>query len=285
MKQLSVEIVANRKIQDSLYEMSFFWPVDAGIPKAGQFFTARSAPGTDPLLRRPFAFSAYNVQKGIASCIYQVRGGATRLLAELATGSFIDVLGPLGIGFTLPGLVLPPKVSHESIDLQSENQTHPASIHTNKQVQDSKPFLIAGGIGLGPMLFLEQNLRENSYEYRFALGVRSKNFLPDIELPKNSIICTDDGSFGLKGSVLSPFEKDAEVEGGLMYACGPHPMLAACNAFAHTHSMDLFVSVEQTMACGLGACMGCAVQKADSNEYFRACVDGPVFNAKELLWK
>jgi dihydroorotate dehydrogenase electron transfer subunit len=256
MRQFATAVTGNSELAENTYEIEFAWN-SGDIPHPGEFLTIRCCDSTDPLLRRPFAFSGFNGKKGgdaRASFIYLRRGKTTTLLSELAPGARIDVLGPLGRGFSLP----------ES---------------------GASPILAAGGIGLGPILFLHQELRALGIEHRFLYGARSEPLVPVRRLPGNCVVCTDDGSLGYRGTVLSAIESGGIPPQASFYACGPGPMLKALAGKALGLGMDCQVAVEQYMACGVGACMGCAVKVADERKYARACVEGPVFQAKELVWE
>jgi NAD(P)H-flavin reductase len=146
------------------------------------------------------------------------------------------------------------------------------------------PLLFAGGIGLGPVLFLYNELKAQGLPARFFYGARSKPLVPRECLPENAEIYTDDGSLGAQGR---PAEIIASGELGanpIVYACGPKPMLSRLAELTEARGIPCYVSVEQNMACGVGACMGCNVLVRDERGSVRACAEGPVFDAKELLW-
>lgn len=271
MLQFDATILANRSLAPGFRELSLSWDEAAGRPLPGQFLTLRVSRCFDPLLRRPFAFSAYFNESGGAavSIVYQVRGQATRLLSELGPGGSVDVLGPLGHGF-------PP----------------PASLLAN----DGHPILAAGGVGLGPLLFLATELeaerkragRENPLP--FLVGFRSAELIPDLAFPEGTALCTDDGSAGFKGSALDWLKGDATaglIRAGStrLCACGPSPMLAALSALARDRGWEASLSAEQWMACGVGACMGCALPRRDGDGFLRACSDGPIFERDDIDWE
>lgn len=256
MEQFSAKIIKNHPVNDAFLEMEMAWEA-AEIPSPGQFLTIRVSDIAIPLLRRPFAISSFDPLKITCSIIYQVRGCATEILSAKKAGEVIDVIGPMGNGF-------PP-------------------------FSGSKALLIAGGTGLGPILFLSATLRNSAINTRFIFGCRSKTLIPQSVsfTRENPIICTDDGSEGFHGttadylnSIANEIDPDSAV-----FCCGPHPMLAACHLFALKKQIPCFVSVEQIMACGVGACMGCAVKTIDPPGYKRACKEGPVFNSLELDWQ
>jgi dihydroorotate dehydrogenase electron transfer subunit len=252
MKQFTGKILSNKALAADYFKVEFTWDTSAGAALPGQFMTLRVSDDTVPLLRRPFAFSGYDAKKRTASMIFQKRGRGTELLASRKKGECVDIIGPLGKPFPLPG-------------------------------RKQKALLVAGGTGLGPVLFLASRLRGAA----MVFGCRTGGLVPAPGTFGGSrpVICTDDGSAGVKGTPVDYLKSIENTLAGdtVVYACGPLPMLKACHVFALGRGGDCFVSVEQTMACGVGACMGCAVKAVDGG-YKRACTDGPVFNSKELKW-
>jgi dihydroorotate dehydrogenase electron transfer subunit len=227
------------------------------VPAAGNFFTVRVAETSVPLLRRPFAFSGYDPVARHVRAVYLKRGTATSILAGKAAKCLVDVLGPLGNTFALP----------------------PAS---------GKAIVVAGGIGLGPMLFLRSQLETAHRNSLFVFGARSASGVPALPLfsQPDARICTDDGSQGFAGTTVAYLQtlSGAETSGAVMYACGPMPMLRACHEFAVSRGIRCVVSVEQIMACGVGACMGCAVKVKAAPGFARACTEGPVFESSDIAW-
>ena len=267
MRQFEAEILDNRPVAESWRELSFAWDGEEAEPEPGQFFTFRASEGSDPLLRRPLAFSGFAAASGgagsvgrgavRASAIYHVRGKATRLLADLAVGSRIDLIGPLGRPFPGP-------------------------------LEGEVPVIAGGGIGLGPVLFLDAALRARGLDPLLVLGFRSSSLVPTIDLPAGAVLCADDGSAGFRGTTVDWISRNAsEAAAGAairLYACGPGPMLAALADLAAERGWPGWFSAEQWMACGVGACMGCALPRADGKGYLRACADGPVFDSREIAW-
>lgn len=255
MKQFSANIIKNSKLCKDFFQLDFSW--ESEKPQAGQFLTIRVSDCSVPLLRRPFAFSAFNDQSYTASIIFQRKGKGTDLLAAKAQGERIDVIGPLGNIFPLP----------------EKNQ---------------KPILIAGGIGLGPILFLSRTLQNLNISSKFVFGCRNKLSIPQSDefFSQHPLICTDDGSEGFNGTVSDYLSSISSSIGpdSVFYSCGPHPMLHACHQFAQKFGSPSWISVEQIMACGVGACMGCAVKVKQEPGYARACKEGPVFCGYDIVW-
>jgi len=256
MQQYESAVISNRELCHSLCELEFSMDQTTEKPLPGQFFTVRVTDSSLPLLRRPFAFAGFDAAQGRARCIYQVRGAATKLLSAMKPDTPLDIIGPLGRPFPLPQ-------------------------------PNERPVLIAGGIGLGPVLFLFDLLRSRGDDVRMVFGGRSKEYVPS-SLFENSdtVICTDDGSCGFHGTVVDYLATigPSPADPALLYCCGPQPMLRACHEFASRRSLRCFVSVEQVMACGVGACMGCAVRVNDGRGFVRACKEGPVFDSGEIAW-
>ena len=271
MRQFDARIAINEIISPSWKMLGFDWPADLDAPKPGQFFTFRPSvlhPGDSGLLRRPLAFAAFDGNRAFA--LYQVRGRGTAALASLVTGNSVDLLGPLGNSFTLPG-------------------------------PDKSAVLMGGGIGIGPMLFLHSWILDSGKTsgnslaegVSLFLGFRSSAQIPCIPEPgmaralRSAFLATDDGSAGFAGRVVDAVRDRLPMQGAVeqrYYACGPAPMLAAAAALAERNSKPAEVSVEQWMACGVGACFGCVVP-AKAGGYLRACADGPVFDSQALDWE
>jgi dihydroorotate dehydrogenase electron transfer subunit len=260
--QFEAAILENRRVAETWRELVLAWDSAEPRPEPGQVFTFRATSSSDPLLRRPLAFSAFSAPgtaPGRASAIYQARGAATRLLADLSPGARIDVLAPLGRPFPFPAA-------------------------------GGRAVIAGGGIGLGPLLFLDERLRAAGFEPTLILGFRSASSIPSARLPESAVACTDDGSAGFRGTPVDWISRNVPLEGGpvggslSLYACGPGPMLAALAALAATRGWPAWFSAEQWMACGVGACMGCALPRADGAGYLRACADGPVFEASAIAW-
>ncbi len=278
MRQFEAEILDNRPVAESWRELSFSWDSGAAAPEPGQFFTFKASESSDPLLRRPLAFSGFAAagaaapggpprkpdgqgprrqEAARATAIFQARGQATRLLADMAAGSRIDIIGPLGRPFPEP-------------------------------LDGEIPVIAGGGIGLGPVLFLDSALRARGLRPLLVLGFRSSSLVPTIKLPESFVLCTDDGSSGFKGTTVDWISRNASESAPgkriRLYACGPGPMLAALADLAAAREWPGWFSAEQWMACGVGACMGCALPRADGKGYLRACADGPVFDSRDIAW-
>jgi dihydroorotate dehydrogenase electron transfer subunit len=223
----------------------------------GQFCTIRVSKTTSPLLRRPFAFSGFDRAGRRVSIVYKKCGPATEIMAGKRQADTLDIIGPLG----------------NSFDKQTFNKTN---------------LLIAGGAGFGPLFFLKQFISELNLPVLMVLGGKKAEQLPgnlvhDLE---TTIPCTEDGSQGFRGTTvdyLNSLSKD-RLDGASLFCCGPTPMLKACHHFAVTHGLPCFVSMEQYMACGVGACMGCVVKVHGERGFARVCTEGPIFNSGMIAW-
>ncbi len=256
-------VLSNRSVADEFYELQFHWPAEAAVPRPGQFLTIRSSAGSVPLLRRPFAFSRYDRDDNSARIIYQLRGTATAQLAAKRPFDTVDVLAPLGTAFPLPE-------------------------------PDTRPILIAGGIGIGPILFLARTLLGHAVAPRVLIGARSAGGLPPLPAEEygDVIACTDDGSYGHRGTVVEALRSYLDTTSisnysgeSVLYLCGPGPMLAAAHRLALECGITAYVALEQTMGCAVGACMGCAVRVRGPERYARVCTEGPVFDSRSIDWR
>lgn len=256
MRQFISAIKSNFSISKDFYKIDFTWSGDED-PIPGQFFTVRLSETTAPLLRRPFAFAGFNSSLQEASMIYQVRGPATKLLSQQKEDSELDIIGPMGNYFDI-----------------------------GKTVKRS--IIVSGGIGLGPMLFAAKHFQNKGNEVNFIFGCRTKKHIPakDMFDDVTSILCTDDGSEGFKGTTVDYLQTilKNDLKDSLVLACGPIPMLKGCHNFAERNRILCQVSMEQIMACGVGACMGCAVKIKKDPGYSLICNGGPVFNSREIVW-
>lgn len=254
MKQSNCEIIYNEKICHNTFEMRL--KVEGLKEKIlpGQFFTVRVTEYYAPLLRRPFAYSYFNEESGEFSFIYQIRGKGTEILSSLQEGDLLDILGPLGNPFPFP-------------------------------LASQKVILVAGGIGVGPILYLAQKLKKDNISFRFILGCRTKTFIPE-KVSQHFELCTDDGSSGFKGTVVDYLEAtfDYIPEESVIYCCGPMKMLYGCHNFSLKHNIKCYVSLDTIMACGVGVCMGCNVKLTSQKGVVRVCKEGAIFDSREIEW-
>lgn len=259
-KQIFAELVDKKEIIDGIYQFTVKAEEIVKLSKPGNFIEIRVTDGVDPFLRRPISIYNLEKEKGILEFIFQVKGKGTEILSRKEIGDKIDIIGPLGFG-------------------------------TFRFEKYNKIAVIGGGIGIFPLYELCKQAKESGKTVNCYLGFRNKNLVMlENEFRKvtnNLTICTDDGSYGVKGFALEEFTRNREKEKDeCVYACGPTQMLRAIKNYAEENEIPCQVSLEEKMGCGLGVCLGCAVKKADSPkdnpEYFHVCKGGPVFNAKDV---
>jgi len=229
----------------------------------GQFLHVRCSPTLDPLLRRPLSIHYADRVRGRVYILYRVAGRGTALLAGRKPGEYLDVVGPLGKGYTLPS-------------------------------PGRKVAVIGGGIGAAPLFFLLGEIKKiysgEIENVKVFLGAATKEGLPGSEqinkMGFSLHIATDDGSRGFKGNVVELYQQVlGTVPIDSIYACGPLPMLKNLSAVV-TPESKIEVSVEEKMACGVGACLSCICkvrQAAGEPMYAHVCKDGPVFKLRDLI--
>ncbi len=244
------KLVFSQKLTQTIYDFRLQNKELAAITKPGQFVQVL-VPGKT--LRRPI--SVCDVEGDIIRLVFEVRGEGTEILSQTRTGDSINIIAPLGKGFELD--------------------------------KNKKTVFIGGGIGVPPMLYSAKQCGENAAVIN---GFRNKSAIilsEDFEKAGCSlIITTDDGSFGIHGFVTQPLEEIID-SADMICACGPTPMLRNISKLAKEHNVPCQVSLEQRMACGIGACLGCAVAINDGNGgtvYKHVCKDGPVFSGEEVAW-
>lgn len=227
-------------------------------PEPGQFIMLRASEGSEPLLARPFGVAGFdqNGESAVFEIIYRVVGRGTRLMARWVLGRKVSFLGPLGRGFTLPA-------------------------------EGSSSLLVAGGVGLPPLLALARKMEAlgRAGEVSLVYGEASRDRLidmgsgmfPDVE----TATCTEDGSCGTRGLVTGLLDAKNNGEGRHLFVCGPNLMMKAVMDLTADRCLSSQYSLEARMACGFGVCSGCAVKLASGN-YVRVCREGPVFSGSDL---
>ena len=250
-KKVTATVNSQEKLADGVFSMWLSVGEVAALSKPGQFISIYSN-DTAHMLPRPISICEVDKEGGNLRVVYRVVGEGTKEFSEMVAGQTLEIMGPLGNGYFL---------------------------------KEGKAMLIAGGIGIPPMLELAKNL---NCEKDIIVGYRdAQTFLVD-ELAKygNVYIATEDGSVGTKGNVL-----DAIRENGLtaevIYSCGPTPMLRALKNYAMEKEIECQISLEEKMACGIGACLACVCKSKEKDHHTnvhnkRICKDGPVFYAQEV---
>ncbi len=246
-------IVEIRELRTGLFILSFESANIAKKAKCGQFVHIKCSEAL--YLRRPI--SIYSVEGAVVSVIFEVRGKGTKALSEMSVGTLLNVLGPLGIGYSLD------------------------------EYKGKKVWLIGGGIGVFPLYMAAKEYKENS---RAILGFKSKSFIAtDKEFAftgAKTHVVTDDGSYGDKGFVTDKFkELLKEEKPDAVFSCGPMGMLKGVYEICKENEIYCEVSLEERMGCGLGACLCCVtpVKVADTTENLTVCKHGPVFKGSEVF--
>lgn len=246
----SVEIIRMKFLTQDIVSIWIRDGALAGAARPGQFVSVYCKDGSR-LLPRPISICEIDRDAGMLRLVYRIAGKGTEEFSTYKKGDFVRVMAPLGNGFTLEG---------------------------------KKALIIGGGIGIPPMLELSKKL---GCEKHIVLGYRDTLFLKEEFEPYGTVYtATEDGSSGTKGNVL-----DAVKEHGLMadiiYACGPLPMLRGVKKYAMEHGIKAQISMEERMACGIGACLACVCNSKETDSHThvknkRICKEGPVFYAEEL---
>ena len=263
MIQQTATVLWNRQAGPGCFRMGLSCPQGYEAAMPGQFVMVRCSSGLTPLFRRPFSIYGRiglpEHPEGI-ELLYKGLGPGTRRMAEMVPGHPVDLLGPLGRGFNVP----------EGI---------------------RRIFLAAGGMGVAPIRFLAVQLkrdRPDAFDMRLFLGGRSREDLlcqddfQALMIPVTTT--TDDGSAGRQCLITDPLsEAIAENKPDMLFACGPHPMLECVAGMVRKHQVPCQLSLETMMACGMGACLGCATPKSGEEEgYHHVCIDGPVFDVAQV---
>jgi len=266
--QFTAWVEENRPVSPLTYRLDLFLPVlDSFRILPGQFLMIRTTPGFDPLLRRPFSIHSMGHRSDEGqrrlSILFRAVGQGTQLMAGWTQGQPVDVIGPLGRGYTTPE-------------------------------QLGTVVMIAGGLGIASLFGLAESilLREKRGDVRVYIGARSKeDVLMKSELEDMGArveVTTEDGSMGTMGVVTHWLETKgphlAKKGNTVVYACGPLEMLARVASLTQRVSLPCQVSLETRMACGVGSCLGCVVRTRDKG-YQLVCKNGPVFDARQIDWE
>jgi len=254
-------VIKNIQIAPDIYLMEIKSSEIAEGAKPGQFLHIRCADLLSPLLRRPISIADVDKKNGSIKIIYRVVGQGTQLLCHKKQGDSLNVIGPLGNGFPLPD-------------------------------KGTISVIIGGGIGIAPLLYLAKSIAKDRADdnlLKVILGFETKQEAFGVEY-FNSLgievsISTDDGTLGYKGlptELLKDYLKQRQDKSNLViYSCGPKPMLSSIKDLAAREKITAYLSLEERMGCGVGACLGCSVKSSQSG-YKKVCKDGPVFEAGEI---
>ena len=264
MNLVTCLVLLTREVSPGNYLITLKVPRGFARPEPGQFVHLRVSHDSEPLLRRPYSLEGFVERRGVRAVriYFSVVGRGSKILASHPNGRSLDLIGPLGVGFS------------------------PSPRRT--------PILVAGGRGVAPLLFLSRHLRSRKRPFIFLFGARSRAELYGTReiLGGRLHLATDDGSVGYRGSVVDLLAREWK-EGGHsprsadIFTCGPHGLLHEVADFAREHGVRCEASLEGPMACALGACRGCPVPMLagpDSCRYPAMCLEGPVMDATTVDW-
>lgn len=251
-KKESAQVLEQTCLAKDIYSMWIETSLAADA-KPGQFICLYPKDAST-LLPRPISICEVDAQKTKLRIVYRIAGKGTLEFSAYQAGDQVAILGTLGNGFPI------------------------------EKAEGKTVFLIGGGIGIPPML---ETAKSISGDKKIIVGYRNELFL-EKELAENGDLyfATEDGSHGTKGTVIDAMNEN-KLQGELIFACGPMPMLRAVKKFAQEHQMEAYLSLEEKMACGVGACLGCVCKTKEVDHHShvhntRICTDGPVFNAEEV---
>jgi len=254
MFQIKVKLLYNKRVRGSCFYGIIDAPKIAKKAYPGQFVNVKISQDADPLLRRPF--SIHQIKGSSIKILYEVVGKATQALSEKKAGEYLDIIGPLGKGFSV----------------------------INSRIS----ILVAGGMGVAPLVFLAEKIKKG--KTMVLIGAKTEGQIlceKDFRgLGCEVKISTDDGSKGFQGKVTELLKqilhaRQHPLESIVIYACGPKPMLKEISRISKIYKVPAQISLEEHMACGIGACLGCVVETDEGSK--RVCKDGPVFKAEEIV--
>jgi dihydroorotate dehydrogenase electron transfer subunit len=268
-RYFKAEIRKNISLHNDYNLLTFAPLIKTEEPKPGQFYmlgrNSEDGEGSrrlsfqrttyDPLLKRPF--SLFRRTRTGFQILFRVRGRVTTIMRDLRKGSLIDVIGPLGNSYPLPA-------------------------------KDQTPLIVAGGVGIASLFSLAETLARLGNKGYLYYGACTEGELLMLSVLKKWVkqlhVSTDDGSCGERGTIVDLLEKHLPRHGAdaVVYTCGPRPMLEMVGSIVKERGIPAFASMEEYMACGIGACLGCVVKTVDGHR--RVCKEGPVFPLHEILW-
>ncbi len=248
-----MQVVSHSCVAPGVWQMELTGPFAYGAVQPGQFLQVLVGNGQTHVLRRPISIGHVCSLQERLTLVYKVVGRGTHELSQLKAGTVVDVLGPLGQGYPLP------QASEDVV-------------------------VFGGGLGIPPLRQLVEALHDAGNRVHVILGWASGQDAFWIEhfsrCAEQVIPATDDGTLGVHGTVIDAAGQLSTI-GQRVYACGPKPMLYAVQQWAAAAGIPAWISLEERMACGVGACTGCVCQTTSGMQ--RVCADGPVFRADEVI--
>jgi len=261
MQLANAPIMRREKVAPEHCVLELECPEIASSAAPGQFIHLRVAGTDDPLLRRPLSIMLCDVHRGRIEVLVRAAGKGTRMLCGSGLGGALDVIGPLGNGFPLPQ-------------------------------PGQRPLLVAGGVGVAPLIFLANALQlsREGYYVRGLFGAATQDALVCWQdfagRCEEFSAATEDGSAGGHGLVTDAMpEQLRRGDVDVVYTCGPRPMMAKVAQLCEQAHIPCWASLEQFMGCGVGACLGCVIPTNLTPGNQRVCTDGPVFNARDVIWQ
>ena len=251
--KLQAKLIKKEQLREDIFKFSLDAKEIVDVAKPGQFIEIRITNGLDPFLRRPISIYNMDKENGILEIIFRIQGKGTKILSERKEGETVDIIGPLGYG-------------------------------TFKFEEYKNIAILGGGIGVFPLYELAKEAKETA-KVNTYLGFRDfDSVVLEEEFEKISdklVITTDDGSYKIHGFAINELKKDLE---GIdcIFACGPLPLLKAVQKLAEETNIPCQISLEEKMGCGLGVCLGCAVE-VKTGGYEHVCKQGPVFDSKHVI--
>ena len=254
-KRETVTVVSQEQLADGIFSM-WIQTEAAKTARPGQFISMYTNDGSK-LLPRPISICEIDTETSKLRVVYRVTAEktGTEQLSKMKAGDTLPIIGPLGNGFPL------------------------------EAGKGKRAFLIGGGIGVPPILELAKQL---DCEKQIIMGYRDADTFLKEQFEENGTvyISTEDGSVGTKGNVMDAIRENG-LEADIIYACGPTPMLRAIKQYAEEQGIECYISLEERMACGIGACLACVCQSKEKDHHSnvnnkRICKDGPVFLSTEV---
>jgi dihydroorotate dehydrogenase electron transfer subunit len=267
IKNIKIKILLKEEVAPNIFLMKLSAPSIAPEALPGQFIHIKCGEDNYHVMRRPISIHKIDKKRGEIYILFQVVGECTQLLAQKLVGDYLDILGPIGNGF-------------------------------NIFAESKKIMVVGGGIGVAPLLALVEESLIQGKEVRVLIGALKQELIIGEEsfmkLGARVDVATDDGSYKYKGFVTDLL-KEVFEEGWLpdqIFSCGPRPMLKKIVDISSDAHIDCQVSLEERMACGIGACLGCVckIKNKDKKhnkveyEYKRICIDGPIFEGSKVVW-
>jgi dihydroorotate dehydrogenase electron transfer subunit len=247
-------VISSTHVSDDFVLLELKHPRVLPLMEPGQFVQVKveNRPGT--YLRRPISIHDVDYAANTLKLLVQEVGEGTRWMGSLQKGDVLNLVYPLGNWFSMP--------------------------------DSNRVLLVGGGCGVAPLLFLGKTLALRGITPRFLIGGRTKDSLVRIEEYKKLgevYLTTEDGTEGTKGYVIHhPVMKTQTPDFDVIYTCGPEPMMKVLAKYAANHGLNCQVSLENSMACGIGACLCCVTETKHGNKC--TCIDGPIFDSTELKW-